>query len=616
MSSSKPGVVRRLFRGIGSVLDGLRRWTLNLLFLFFISMMVYLLVLEAPLELPERAVLVLAPEGQVVEQYTGVEGLAQLGVGGLPAETRLIDLIDAVDRARKDPRITEMLLRLHGMEHIGISKTLELAEAIARFRESGKKVVAVADYYDQDKYLLAIQADEVYIEPMGGVGLEGFSVMRNYVRDAMDRLKIDFHVFRVGTFKSALEPFMRQDMSSAAREANRGWLDPLWDLYRRTVIERRQISAAQFDEFSNQIDKVLIERGGDAEQAALDYGLVDGVLSRPQLRARFAADVGVDRDGYFNQVHFLDYLYVQRALELPRGPGGIGIIMASGNIVDGESPAGTIGGDSLARLIRQAARDEAIKAVVLRIDSGGGSAMASEVIRQELETLQAAGKPLIVSMGSVAASGGYWIASGADQVWATPATLTGSIGIFGAFPTFDKLLDSVGINTDGVGTTEIAGALRIDRPLSPVLERAMQAGIENGYQRFLGIVAEGREKSLDEVAKVAEGRVWTGMDALEFGLVDRLGGLRDAIAAAAELAGLSSKRATILRLPLSPEEELMEFLIGRGQIIAAKLPLLATSGPVGQVGAWLSAQRNALQQLQSLNDPQGVYAYCAFCRAP
>jgi protease IV len=616
MSSSKPGVVRRLFRGIGSVLDGLRRWTLNLLFLFFISMMVYLLVLEAPLELPERAVLVLAPEGQVVEEYTGVEGLAQLGVGGLPAETRLIDLIDAVDRARKDPRITEMLLRLHGMEHIGISKTLELAEAIARFRESGKKVVAVADYYDQDKYLLAIQADEVYIEPMGGVGLEGFSVMRNYVREAMDRLKIDFHVFRVGTFKSALEPFMRQDMSSAAREANRGWLDPLWDLYRRTVIERRQISAAQFDEFSNQIDKVLIERGGDAEQAALDYGLVDGVLSRPQLRARFAADVGVDRDGYFNQVHFLDYLYVQRALELPRGPGGIGIIMASGNIVDGESPAGTIGGDSLARLIRQAARDEAIKAVVLRIDSGGGSAMASEVIRQELETLQAAGKPLIVSMGSVAASGGYWIASGADQVWATPATLTGSIGIFGAFPTFDKLLDSVGINTDGVGTTEIAGALRIDRPLSPVLERAMQAGIENGYQRFLGIVAEGREKSLDEVAKVAEGRVWTGMDALEFGLVDRLGGLRDAIAAAAELAGLSSKRATILRLPLSPEEELMEFLIGRGQIIAAKLPLLATSGPVGQVGAWLSAQRNALQQLQSLNDPQGVYAYCAFCRAP
>ena len=598
---------RGFFSRLGNVLDGVRRWTLNLFFLVFIGLLLFNIVNAFRVEVPNGGVLVLAPEGVVVEQYTAVDAFTQISGSGLPIETLLQDLIDSVDYAREDSSIQVLLLLLDDMQHIGMARSLELSAALRRFRESGKQIVAMSGHYDQDKYLLASEADQILLHNMGGVSLEGFAVVRNYLSEAIDKLKVNFHVFKVGSYKSALEPFIRNDMSPEAREANRGWLEPLWDLYRDRVVERRNIAVKDFNYYVNHIDRVLAGSGGDAAQAALDYGLVDGIVSRPRLSEMMAEQVGWDKDGYFNQVYYKHYLRYKRGITLPDDTAGVALIVASGNIVDGERPAGSIGGDSLARLVRTARLDESVKALVLRIDSGGGSAFASEIIRAELEALQQAGKPYVVSMSSLAASGGYWIAAGADEIWASPATLTGSIGIFGAFPTVEELLADLGVNTDGVGTSAVAGKLRVDRPLDPIVARSIQSSIDNGYRRFINVVAEGRGKLPEQVEPIAEGRVWSGMDAHELGLVDKLGTLEQAIQSAAKLAGLSDSRHRELRLPMSPEEELMRWILSSG--VAAPLLPQSLSALIQQ---WLPATA----ALPTLNDPRGMYAYCPVCVSP
>ena len=600
---------RGFFSKLGGAIDATRRWTLNIIFLVIvggIAMAIFSSVQEV--SVPDRAVLVIAPEGVVVDQLSAVDAFSQLSAQGLPQETLLADLIETVNLASEDPRIEVLLLKLDDLDHIGMSKTLELSEAIQGFRENGKTIVATANHYNQDQYLLASFADQIFVHNMGGVGIEGFAVIRNYFREAIDKLNIRFHVFKVGNFKSAVEPLLRNDMSSAAKEANRAWLDQLWNLYRDTVVERRGISVSKFDEYVNHIDRVMAEVGGDAAQAALDYGLVDGIISRPMLRDMLIERVGENDEGSFQQSYFRDYLALNRSL-LIEVKDSVGIIVASGNIVDGERPEGSIGGDSLARLIRKARLDKNIKALVLRIDSGGGSAFASEVIRAELQKLQEAGKPLVVSMGSMAASGGYWIAAGADEVWATPATLTGSIGIFGAFPTVDNMLQDLGVSTDGVGTTAVAGKLRPDLPLDPILASAIQSGVEYGYRRFINIVADGRNKLVEQVEPIAEGRVWSGIDAQQLGLVDKLGGLQQAINSAASLAGLDPADTRLLSLPLSPEEELMRMILGSGLVKSA---LNASSPLVSVLNSVLPAWRDVL----ALKDSRGVYAYCLMCVAP
>ncbi|WP_417765916.1 signal peptide peptidase SppA [Spongiibacter tropicus] len=599
---------RGFFSRMLAVIDAMRRWIVNLLFLFFFGFMLFSLYNAFRIDVPGGGALVLMPEGNVVEEYTAVDALTQLSADGQPQETLLQDLIDAVDYAREDSSIKVMLLLLDDLQHIGMAKGLELGEALQRFRESGKEIVAMSGSYDQDSYLLAANADRVLVHNMGGVSIEGFSVVRNYLRDALEKLKVTMHVFKVGSYKSAVEPLLRNDMSEEAREANRGWLEPLWDLYRDRIVAARNITVNDFDYYVNNIDRVLAGSGGDAAQAALDYGLVDGIVSRPTLSNMMAEQVGWDEDGYFNQVYYRNYLRFKRAVNLPNNDAGVGVIIASGNIVDGDQPPGTIGGDSLARLVRQARLDNKLKALVLRVDSGGGSAFASEVIRAELEALQQAGKPLVVSMSSMAASGGYWIAAGADEIWASPATLTGSIGIFGAFPTAERLLEDLGVHTDGIGTTAVAGKLRVDRPLDPIVARAIQRGIEHGYQRFINVVAEGRGKLPEQVKPIAEGRVWSGMDAHELGLVDRLGGLDGAITSAAQLAGLSDDRHRVLRLPLSPEEELLRWIMEAGVVSSQWLP--------ASVSTLLQQWLPSVKALPVLNDPRGVYAQCLLCAAP
>ncbi len=598
------------FRRIGAFLRGLRQFLANLMFLLIITVVLVAIFAKHP-QVPARAALVLNPKGVVVEQLGPFDPLAELNGNG-KRESRLANLLEAVDRAGKDSRIEMLVLSLDGLDHIGVAKSLELAQAIARFRETGKAVVAIGSSYDQDQYFLAAQADEVYLDPMGAVTLEGFGIYRHYYRRALDKLSVQFHVFRVGDYKSALEPLIRDDMSAEAREANSAWLEQLWGLYTRTVAERRGIREENLDYYINKIDKVLAAHDGDSAAAALSARLVDDLLSRTALRELLIERVGENDDGSFNQIDYREYLSLTRKRQ-PETRRSVGVLVASGVIADGAQPPGMIGGDSLAKLIRQARKDDDIESVVLRVDSGGGSAFASEVIRQELLKLKKAGKPLVVSMGSAAASGGYWIAADADEIWATPATLTGSIGIFGAFPSVEQALKELGISTDGVGTTEVAGGLRIDRPLSPVAARAIQSGIEHGYQRFLGIVAAGRDMLVEQVEPIARGRVWTGQDAVQLGLVDKLGTLEQAVESAAALAGLDEYRVEWVKPPLTPMEEVLKLML-QADGESAQSPMASSS--LSAARRWLSPLLGSVEELLQLNDPRGVYAYCSVCLAP
>lgn len=611
MEEKKLGFIRRSFRLMGRIVGWLRVALVNLFFLLSIVMLAVLLSSGELPSIPEKGALILNPQGVVVDQLSFSDPLKNLMGESNPEdqETLLQDMIDAILLAKDDKRITSLVMELDFLAHAGISKMQEIAVALEQFRASGKKIIAVGDYFTQDQYWLAAQADEVYMHPMGAVFMEGYGLYRNYFKNALDKLQVNFHVFRVGEYKSALEPFIRQDMSAEAKEANLAWLNVLWQQYVQGVAERRDLRPDDINGYINGIDKLLAQYQGNTATAAMAAGLVDGLKTRDESSRYLAKVVGaVNEEGIYEGVGFERYLWVKNyENHKEKVEKQIGIIVAQGMIVDGEQPAGTIGGDSLAKLIRQASQESDVKAVVLRIDSGGGSAFASEVIRSELQLLKDAGKPLVVSMGSMAASGGYWIASPADEIWATPTTLTGSIGIFGAFPTLEKTYDKLGINTDGVGTTLLAGAMRVDRPLQPLAEKAIQSSIEHGYRRFIEIVAEGRDMTKADVQQVAEGRVWSGVDAQQLGLVDQLGGLDDAVESAARLASLENYDRQIIELPLSPREKILKQLTG---VWSPSMPVFS------QLDRWLSPFIERLSFWQKMNDPKGVYLYCSDCLAP
>ncbi len=604
MTEQRSGWLRRLWSG----LDSLRRFTVNLIFLLLLIIVLAALFGDDDFVFPDGAALVLQPSGRVVDQLTFVDPLTQVRQGGALDETLLRDLIEAVDRGAQDERISLLLLALDDLQHIGMSKSHELAAALERFRASGKPILAYAQSYSQDRYLLASLADEVWVSDLGGVALEGFAVYRNYFRSALDKLKINMHVFRVGEYKSAVEPLLRDDMSEEAREANRVWLEQLWQQYSRRVAARRPVQESQIVNYSEEFDRLLQDYDGDGAELALAMGLVDRVASRRELRQQLITAVGENDEGTsFKQIHHRQYLdRTDRQVKSPQGT--VAVLPAVGVILDGEQPPGTVGGDTLARMIGETLRDDDIKAVVLRVDSGGGSVFASERIRQELRALSEAGKSVVVSMGSVAASGGYWIAAEADEIWALPSTLTGSIGIFGALPGLEDALLELGIHTDGVSTGPFAGGVRLDKPLSDKQYRVMQAGVDYGYERFLRVVAQGRNMLPAQVEPLARGRVWTGRDAQQLGLVDKLGGLEQAVAAAAGMQGMERYRVEWVTEPLPPGMQLLQELSRR---VSSALPQQSS------LAAWLqriSQQLSTLPApLRSLNDPQGLYALCLSC---
>ena len=535
-----------LWFGFWGVIDGFRKIVLNLAFLMiFFLVLVFFISGDKPSPIENKTTLLLQPVGVVVEQYTGtVLGRAlSEATGNQEYETRLRDLVVALKLAKTDSNITQVLIDVRQLWGIGLASLEELELALDDFKASGKPVYAIGSFMDQKQYHLASNADELFIEDDGVLWLEGLASYRNYYSEGLDKLAVDINLFRVGTYKSAMEPYIRSDMSADAKRANRFLLNGLWQDYLDSIARHRGLPVAILDESIEQYPNLLENNHGDAAATALQAGLVDAVLTRPELRTRLTqSDTGSSNsEGDLRHIHHSSYL--ERKFDENKG-GKIAVLVAEGEIVGGSTEPGMIGAASLSNQLRRISRDDSIKAVVLRINSPGGDATASEVIRQEVLALQQTGKPVIVSMGDVAASGGYWIAMGADEIWASESTITGSIGIFGMLPTFQNALAKLGVYTDGVGTSDRAGGLRVDRPLHPETASILQNMTENGYRRFVDLVSEYRQMSIDEVDAIAQGRVWTGQQALGHNLVDQLGGIDAAVAAAARYADLGDNYYT------------------------------------------------------------------------
>jgi protease-4 len=504
------------------------------------------------------------------------------------------------------------------MSGAGMTKLRDLGAALADFRRSGKKVIAYADGYAQGPYYLAAQADEVYLHPQGMVFLEGFGRWRNYYKEGLDRLGVSVHVFRVGEYKSAVEPYLRDDMSPEAKEMSLDAYGDLWRDYLGDVARARKVQPADVQSLIDALPDRLRAAGGDMARLARQARLVDTLEPRDAAQQRMIALVGAQDDGRtFRQVALPTYLAARAADRRRGGVRGdaVAVVVAKGDILDGTQPAGTIGGDSTSRLIRRAREDASVKAIVLRVDSPGGSAFASEVVRRECELARGAGKPVVVSMGSVAASGGYWISTASDEIWAQPETITGSIGIFGVFPTFEKpLARHLGIHTDGVGTTRFSGAIRPDRALDPAAADVIQQSIAHGYEDFLARVAQARKMTRDQVDRIARGRIWSGEDAKAIGLVDQLGGLDQAIDSAAKRAKLGTGfRVLFVEPERSLRERLAEALFAGADSLAhaAGFPPAAQTPPgLFSVDRALRGPREDLERLARWNDPRGAYAHC------
>jgi len=618
MRDDRPSLLSRLFRGI----DGLRRFLVNVLFFGLLAGLLVAAFSGRP-KVPAGAALVVKPRGTIVEQLSAGDPVERLvarstGMGAMASETLLKDLLDAIRAAKDDKRIKAIYLDTDDMAGAGMTKLRDLRRALADFRKGGKKVVAYGDSYGQGQYYLAAQADEVYLHPDGAVVLHGFGRWRNFYKEGLDRLGVEMHVFRVGEYKSAVEPYLRDDMSPEAKEMALETYGDLWRDYLADVAAARKIRPEDIQAAIDEAPERLRAAGGDMAKMTLQAKLVDKLLPRDEVRKRMIEIVGADEDKKsFRQVGVATYLQVKggdRTGATGKGP-AVAVVVAKGDILDGDQPPGTIGGDSTARLLRRAREDESVKAVVLRVDSGGGSAFASEIIRRECELVRKAGKPVVVSMGSVAASGGYWISTDADEIWAAPETITGSIGIFGAFPTIDKpLAKYLGVHTDGVGTTRFTDAVRPDRPLDPAVADMFRQFIDEGYDDFLERVGKARKLSREQVDKIARGRIWSGEDAKGLGLVDQLGGLDQAVESAAKRAKLEKGyRVWYVEKEKTFRDTLMAMLATRALDAAvaagwASEPLPSASAL--SVAGRLRALQADVERLARWNDPHGVYAHC------
>lgn len=609
-------MLAKLFKGLLTVYRWVRSFCLNLIFIIALAFFLSAIISSDRLEISQGAALVIAPVGSIVEEISSVDSLSDF-FGGNPADNEVLlqDLIESIEIAGRDDAISAIVLQLDYLQGASLTQLQDIAKALTAFKNDGKTVYAIADNLSQSQYYLASYADEIILNSLGAVDLEGLSSYQYYYAEAIEKLDINVHIFRVGEYKSAVEPFELTGMSDAARKNYEEWLNQSWQLFIDEISQQRNLNSEQLDNYINNPDQQLALFDGDTAAMALDFGLVDQVSSRPAMRNYLIDQIGLNEDGSsFVQVPYQDYL-TERRVPLPAALGGnqIGIIIASGTIYDGEQSAGSIGGDTLAGLIRQAKNDANVKALVLRVDSPGGSAFASEVIRTELIDFKRSDKPLIVSMGSVAASGGYWIATAADEIWASPATITGSIGIFGIYPTFKETINNLGIYIDGVGTTTQAGAYGLGMELPDSTQRAIQLNVEKGYERFLEIVSVARNMTTEEVDALGQGRVWSANAALEQGLVDNLGDLENAIKAAAKLAGIEQYRTQQITQPLSLTEILM-------QSVLENFNILSWFSPMDNIGLLSSPLNNIYQQfnedIQKLllsNDPNSLYLQCFAC---
>ena len=621
-------MIGRIFVGIWRGLDGLRKFLHLVVLLTIFGFVVGALRTSIP-HIADRSALVIAPKGEIVEQLTGspVDQALARAQGERQSETLLWDLTDALKAAKKDPRISAVVIDLNYMSGGGQPTLAEFTAAIKDFRSSGKKVVAHATSFLQESYYVAAAADEIYLDPMGLVAIDGYERYRTYYKDLFDKLGVEVNLFRVGAYKSAAEIYVRTDMSPEDREESLAYLNALWLSYRTAVSEARGLTPTDISDYVNDLVPSMLAAKGNAAKVAFDAKLVTGLKSSLEVERRLVELVGSDTPEEteekieadesdagesYNSTSLEDYLRVVHAEKRARSAGEdkVGVIIAAGEILDGSQPPGTVGGETAAELIRSAREDDDVKAIVLRVDSPGGSVFASEQIYREIRAAQEDGKPVVVSMGDLAASGGYYIASSADEIWAHPATITGSIGIFGAIPTFQNTLKKIGVNVDGVGTTSLSGQLRIDRPLGEDAKVLLQSFIERGYEEFLSHVAEGRKKTRDEVHAIAQGRVWIGTDAKGNGLVDHLGLFDQAVKSAAKLAEMDEYEVERIEPELSWAESLalqVKVWFAKNFVgdIAARIPAL-------QVARDFEPLQRELARWSRMNARDNRYAYC-FC---
>lgn len=606
--------LKDLLSACWDVINFTRKAFLNIVFLVIAFFIIAAIGASSntPVVVEDNSVLQLKLVGSIVEQKKFVDPYSEIVMGavgndGQPPEILLTDILEAIEAAETDNRITAIMLDLHGLIGGGLSKLEEVGNALTKYKENtGNPVIVYGDYYSQSQYYLASHADTVILHPMGAVGMDGFGRYRMYYKSALEKLKVNAHIFRVGTFKSAVEPYIRDDMSEQAKLANEQWLGDLWQQYQTRVEANRGEAFSPMGKTLNGYLEKFEQVQGNFGQFALDNHWVDQLMTRQQ----FDDYLKNEFNGKPKKVALGNYLANLNAQpQLDVEPNKVGIVVAQGAIYNGKRNAGEIGGDSTAELLKQARLDKNIKAVVLRVDSPGGSAFASEVIRNEIEALKAAGKPVVASMSSVAASGGYWISASADEIWASPATITGSIGIFGMFMTFEDSLSELGVYTDGVATTEMSG-ISPTRKLAPEMGSIIQASIEHGYRQFIQLVATERGMTVEAVDKIAQGRVWSGEQALKLGLVDQLGSYQDAIASAASKADIAQYDVEFIKKPLSPFDQVMM------DMFSAYAPMpepgFANNSNLLKV---LTQIGNELTQWTEFNDPAGAYIYCLECDA-
>lgn len=603
----------RLFRFLWSGVDGLRK-ILHLMVLLFIFSIIVSALASSSVVIPQSGALVIQPAGNIVEQLAGdpFDRALQELMGDGPPQTLMKDIVDGLEFAKDDERISAVVLDLSAMPGGGLSKLKRISSAIEDFKQSGKPVIATADYYGQGSYYLAAHADTVYMHPDGALVLSGFGSYRNFYKTAIDKLKIDWNIFRVGTYKSAVEPFMRDDMSVESEAALLAVLDQLWVQYMSDVEAARSLDSGVIQDVLENLIAHVEATNGDLAQLALEQGFVDGLVTRAELQQLIIDVAGkTEDDDFYTGTALGDYLPQMRMLQGDTvEEKNVAVIVAAGEILNGSQASGLIGGDSTANLLKQARNDDAVSAVVFRVDSPGGSAFASELILNEVQALQEAGKPVVVSMSSLAASGGYWVSMAADSIFATPYTITGSIGIFGMFPTIERSLDTIGVSTDGIGTTPWAGELRPDREMSADTRTLFQMFINEGYDDFISGVAMHRGMEKEVVDSIAQGRIWTGSDALKNGLIDGIGDIDEAIVEAAQLADLESDSYGIKYFAQE---------LGPGEQLA--LDLMSGAGKLGLDVGVFSRKRSSLERLADVveaklsplvrfNDPKGIYAHC------
>lgn len=616
--------MKALFKGIGRIMGKVVAFLRGLINLVFVLVFIVLLVNlfgDQSQPMPAEAALYLAPAGQLVDQHSYVDPLTQ-ALRQNPAnsaETVVSEVVEAVDAAARDERILALVLHTDYLTGGGISKLTEIGDALLRFRATGKPIVAHGATFTQDQYYLASHADEIHLDPMGGVLLTGLGSYPLYYREALDKLKVQLNVFRVGEYKDAVEPFTRTSMSPESRRHNSEWIQALWQHYTDRVEARRTLPAGSLQRLIDMFPEQLRQHGGNLAQLALEAGLVDHLSDHDTLQHRLIDLVGSDRqtDDY-RHIDATSYLVHHQRARTVKQPLAekIAIVTAAGTILDGPQPLGTVGSLTMRELLQQVREDDRIRALVLRIDSPGGSAFASEEIRRDLLALQQQRRiPVVVSMGSVAASGGYWIAANADLIVAQPTTLTGSIGVFGIVPTFEASLETLGVHSDGIGTSRLADLFHLQRSMSDPARELIQLEIESIYGRFIDLVAQGRLLEPMAVRAVAEGRVWTGAAGQQLGLVDQLGDLNDAIEAAAGLVGLEQYEVEHISKPLSFSEQLLMYLSGGMVRLGLAPSSLVEAGSRHNVfsARMLDTLVAPLRELGWLNDPHNIYLRCFDC---